>query len=121
MSGPYPTARPRLTDAQLSVGVVVATNVALGLFVLLPERNPDLRLPAGLDALWMLGAVATVFLGPVAAGLAAYAGSVALGLHGGSLEASERRTYAVTLALAALFLVGLVLAWGADGPIWFGD
>ncbi|MBA2952585.1 hypothetical protein GON03_21425 [Nocardioides sp. MAH-18] len=121
MSGSYPTTRPRITDAQLTVGVVVATDVALVLFVLLPERNPDLPLPAGLDALWMLGAVATVFLGPVAAGLAAYAGASALVLHGRTLGASERRSSLLTLALAAVFLIGLALAWGADGLVWFGD
>lgn len=111
----------RVSDARLTLGVAAATNLALVLFVLLPERDPDHSLVGGLGALWMLGAVATVFLGPVAAGLAAYAGALALGLHGAALTTAERRSYVLSLALAAVFLAGLALAWGSDGLVWFGD
>jgi hypothetical protein len=120
MTDPHLGAPERLGDASLTLGVAVASAVALGLFVLLPGSS-GFDPPVGLDVLWALGAVAAVLLAPVAAGLAAYVSLTALVPYGGRLPASVRRLHLLSLAVAVTFFVGLVLAWWSGSLAWLDD
>ena len=118
---PLVEARRRLSDAQLTLGVAVATDVALVVFLLLPAWTADFQPPAGLDVMWMLGAAAAVFLGPLAVGLTAYSNLIALGVHGRALETWARRLHLSSLALATVFFAGLTLASASGAIAWLTD
>jgi hypothetical protein len=109
------------SDARLACGVAAGCAVALGAFVLLPYAVGEEWLPSGLGLLWMLGGVAVVLLGPVAAGLAGWSSLVTLWVRGDPLTASARRTHLVTLLLVAAYAVGLFAAWAGGVLAWFSD
>jgi len=109
------------SDARLACGVAASCAGALGAFVLLPHAVGEERLPSGLGLLWGLGAVATVLLGPVAAGLAGWASLVTLWVSGDVLTARTRRTHLVTLLLVAAYAVALAAAWAAGVLAWLSD
>ena len=109
------------SDARLSVGVAAACATGLAAFVLLPDAAGPEWLPSGLEVLWMLGGVAVVLLGPVAAGLAAWSSLVALWVRGDVLTTPVRRTHLVTLLLVAAYATGLAAAWSTGVLAWFRD
>ena len=81
--------------------------------MVLPAYASEVTVPSSLGALWMLGTIMSVVLGPLAAGLAGYASFVALWLHGGALPTSARRLHLVTIVVAVVFLA-LFMTVGAD-------
>ena len=99
-------------DARLALGVAAASAAGLGLFVLLPLAAGAEWPPPGLDLVWLLGSLATVFLGPLAAGLAGWASLVALWTHGAVLPTRVRRLHLVTLVVVAAYAAALAAAWG---------
>lgn len=109
------------SDARLACCVAAAALVAFTSLVALPVHVTDLRLPSGVDAVWLLAGQLTLLLGPVVAGLAAYASVVALWSRGDALPASARRLHLVTLLVAAALFAGLVSTWGTDVVSWWTD
>ena len=108
-------------DARLVFGIAMASALAIGAFVVVPYAVTDLWLPAGLDAVVALGGVLTLVLGPVAAGLSAYASFLALWVKGDDLPTSARRLHLLTLLVAAALFLGLVSAWGSGVMSWWLD
>ena len=108
-------------DARLGFALATGSAVAFATLVLLPFHATDLALPAAADLVWALGAPFAVLLGPVVAGLSAYASFAALWSHGGTLPASSRRLHLLTLLVTAAFLLTLVSPWGTDAVSWWLD
>jgi hypothetical protein len=108
-------------DARLGLVVAAACAVAHGALVVLPYYVTDQWLPSGIDAVWALGAMLTVVLGPVAAGLAGYASFMALWLHGDALTPASRRLHLITLLLVAVLFVAIGSAWGTHVASWWLD
>lgn len=109
------------SDARLACCVAAAALVAFTSLVALPVHVTDLRLPPGVDALWVVGGQLTLVLGPVAAGLAAYASLAALWSRRYALPASARRLHLLTLLATGVLFVGLVSTWGTDVVSWWTD
>jgi len=109
------------SDARLAVGVAAGCATGLVAFVLLPHAVGVESLPAGLDALWLVGAVAMVLLAPVATGLAGWSSLVALWVRGDVLTTRVRRTHLVTLLLVAAYAAGMGSAWSAGLMSWLTD
>jgi membrane protein implicated in regulation of membrane protease activity len=74
--------------------------------------------PPGPDLVWVLGSLVTVVLAPVAVGLSAWSGVVALWSHG-DLPDLARRLHLVTLVLTAVFAVTFAAAWAGGAFTWF--
>ncbi|HRD63752.1 MAG TPA: hypothetical protein PLZ93_14595 [Nocardioides sp.] len=110
-----------VADARLALGVAISSLVALVAFGFVPHAAGIESLPAGLDLVWVLGAVCAVFLAPVAAGLAGWSSLVALWLHGDALLADVRRTHLLTLVVVATYAVVLAAMWGIGAFAWLGD
>jgi hypothetical protein len=108
-------------DARLAFSIATASALAMGVFVVVPSVVTDLRLPAGIDALWALAGLLTMVLGPVAAGLSGYASLVALWTRGDVLPASARHLHLLTLVVAAALFCGLVSVWGSGVVSWWLD
>ena len=109
------------SDARLAVGVAAGCATGLLAFGLLPYAAGEEWRPPGLDLVWMLGGVAVLLLGPLAAGLAGWASLVALWARGDVLPTRVRRTHLVTLVLVAAYAAGLAAAWSAGVFAWFSD
>jgi hypothetical protein len=62
-----------------------------------------------------------ILVGPVVAGLCAYASFAALWSHGHTLPASSRRLHLLTLLVTAIFLLALVSPGGIDAVSWWLD
>ena len=108
-------------DARLTAGVSAACLAAFAVFVVVPSSVPVFALPPGVDAVWAMGGLLTIVLGPVVAGLCGYVSFTALWLHGGALPARSRRLHLVTLLLVAAVWLGLVSSWGSDVVSWWLD
>lgn len=98
-------------DARLALVVAAGCVVALAAFVVAPAFG----------VLGALGAVATVFLAPVAAGLAGYASFVALWRHAERMTSGSRHLHLLTLLVVAAFFVALTVAWQSGTLAWLGD
>jgi len=100
-------------DARVALGVAAASAAGLAVFVLVPHAAGTWWQPPGVDLVWLLGTLVTVFFGPLAAGLAGWSSLVALWTHGAVLPTRVRRTHLVTLVLVAAYGAALAAAWGA--------
>ncbi len=94
---------------------------AFVLFVVVPSSVAGFALPPGVDAVWGMGGLLTIVLGPVVAGLCGYVSFAALWMHGDVLSAPSRRLHLVTLLLVAAVWLGLVSRWGSDVVSWWLD
>ena len=108
-------------DARLTVGVAAGCVVAFVVFVVLPYRFAGFAPPAGVDAVWAVGGLLTIVLGPVVAGLAGYVSLAALWVDGDVLSTTARRLHLVTLLLVAAVWVGLVSNGGSAMMAWWLD
>ena len=107
--------------ARLTAGVSAACLAAFAVFVVVPTSVAVFALPPGVDAVWAMGGLLTIVLGPVVAGLCGYVSFAALWLHGGGLPVGPRRLHLVTLLLVAAVWLGLVSSWGSDVVSWWLD
>lgn len=108
-------------DARLGLGVALGSVAAFLLFVVAPFHVPSLGELPGVETLWFLGSVTAIILGPVCAGLSAWASLVALWTRGDSLTTNARRQHLVTMALAAALFISLVSPWGMELTAWLRD
>jgi len=106
-------------DARLTLVVSAACVAAFGIFVVLPASVAGFAPPAGLDAVWVIGGLLTIVLGPVVAGLCGYVSLAALWTHGDVVSAATRRVHLVTLLLVAAVWLGFVSAWGSGIVSWW--
>ena len=111
----------RALDARLTVQVAAACVAAFAVFVVVPASVAGFAPPAGLDGVWMVGGLLTIVLGPVVAGLCAFASLGTLWLHGQVLSADARRLHLVTLLLVAAVWLGFVSTWGSGVMSWWLD
>lgn len=107
------TTRQADRDAVLGSAVAVACGVAFLVFVALPVHVAGLEVPAALDGLWVAGFLVGAFLGPVAAGLAAFVSGSALLSRGPALTRRARRLHVSTIALSTVLLLAYVASAGA--------
>jgi hypothetical protein len=108
-------------DARLGFALTTGSAVAFATLVLLPFYATGLSLPAAADLVGALGGLFAVLLGPVVAGLCAYASFAALWSHGDALPASSRHLHLLTLLVTAIFLLALVSPWGTAAVSWWLD
>lgn len=94
---------------------------AFAVFVVVPSSTAGFGPLPGVDAVWGMGGLLTIVLGPVVAGLCGYVSLAALWMHGGVLSALSRRLHLLTLLLVAAVWLGLVSAWGSDVVSWWLD
>ena len=92
----------------LSCAVAVACSLAFLMFVALPVHVDALEIPVALEGLWQMGFLVGAFLGPVAAGLAAFLSGVALGARGPGLTQRARRVHCGTITVSTVLLVAYV-------------
>jgi hypothetical protein len=111
----------RVLDARMTAGVAAACVAAFAVFVVLPASVTAFALPPGLDAVWALGGLLTIVLGPVVAGLCGFVSLGALWLHGDVVSTAARRLHLVTLLLVAAVWIGFVSTWGSGVVSWWLD
>ena len=111
----------RTLDARLTVEVAAACVAAFAVFVVVPASVAGFVLPSGLDAVWAMGGLLTIVLGPVVAGLCGCVSVGALWLHGDVLSSATRRMHLVTLLLVAALWLGFVSTWGSGVVSWWLD
>jgi H+/Cl- antiporter ClcA len=109
----------RSGDARLTLAVTAASVAAFGVFVVVPPSVAEFDPPPGIDAVWSVGGLLTIFLGPVVAGLCGYVSAAALWRHRGALSAPVRRLHLVTLLLVAVAWLGLFSPWGSTMVSWW--
>jgi hypothetical protein len=114
-------AAGRTGDARLTVGVAAACVAAFLVFVVVPYRVVGFEPPAGVDALWAVGGLLTIVLGPVAAGLAGFVSLAALWTQRDAPSATTRRLHVVTLLLVAVVWVALLSDGGSAMVAWWLD
>ena len=102
-------------------GLAAACLAAFAVFVVVPSSVAGFAPPPGVDAVWAMGGLLTIVLGPVVAGLCGYVSFAALWIHGGVLSALSRRLHLVTLLLVAAVWLGLVSTWGSEVVSWWLD
>ena len=108
-------------DARLTVGVAAACVAALVVFVVVPSSVTGFALPPGVDAVWVVGGLLTIFLGPAAAGICGCVSIAALWTRGDVMSARTRRLHLVTLLLVAVVWLGYVSSWGSNVMAWWLD
>jgi hypothetical protein len=111
----------RALDARLTVQVAAACVAAFAVFVVLPASVAEFALPPGLDAVWLVGGLLTIVLGPVVSGLCGFASMGALWMHGAVLSTTARRLHLVTLLLVAAVWLWFVSTWGSGVTSWWLD
>lgn len=107
------TPRQAEHDAVLGGAVALGCSLAFFVFVALPVHADTLQIPAALDGVWFAGFLVGAFLGPVAAGLAAFASGSALWARGPSLTQRTRRLHVGTIAVSVVLLVAYVASSAA--------
>ena len=105
----------------MTAGLAAACLAAFAVFVVVPSAVDGFAPPPGVDAVWAMGGLLTIVLGPVVAGLCGYVSFAALWMDGGVLSALSRRLHLVTLLLVAAVWLGLVSTWGSDVVSWWLD
>jgi hypothetical protein len=95
-------------DAVLSCAVAMACGLAFLVFVALPLRVDAFEIPVAVEGLWRIGFVVGAFLGPVAAGLAAFVSGSVLRDRGPALTWRARRLHCSTITLSTVLLVAYV-------------
>ena len=99
------TPRQAEHDAMLSCAVAMACSMFFLVFVALPVRVDALEIPVALEGLWRMGFLVGAFLGPVAAGLAAFVSGSELRARGPALTRRARRLHCSTITLSTVLLV----------------
>ncbi|MFW5474883.1 hypothetical protein ACOCJ5_16350 [Knoellia sp. CPCC 206450] len=102
------TSRQAEHDAVLGCAVAVTCGLAFLIFVAVPVRVGALEVPVALEWLWHVGFLVGAFLGPVGAGLAAYASGVALWTGGPDLTRRARWLHRSTVTMSVVLLVAYV-------------
>jgi hypothetical protein len=107
------TSHQAENDALLTCAVALACGLAFVVFVAIPVHADALEVPVALAGLWPLGFLVGAFLGPVAAGLAAFVSLSALWARGPALTQRARRLHLSTIALSTILLVAYISSSGA--------
>lgn len=107
------TTRQAELDAELCCAVTVACSLAFLVFVVVPVHGDALELPVALEGLWPVGFLVGAFLGPVAAGLAAFISASALRARGAGLTRRARHLHWSTILVSTMLLVGYVVSSSA--------
>jgi hypothetical protein len=102
------TPRQAEHDALLTCAVVLACSLAFLVFVALPVHVDALEIPVALEGVWPLGFLVGAFLGPVAAGLAAFVSGSVLRSQGPALTRRARRLHCGTIALSTVLLAAYI-------------
>ncbi len=98
------TPRQAEHDALLTCAVAMACSVAFVVFVALPVHVDSREIPVALEGLWPLGFLVGAFLGPVAAGLAAFVSGSVLRAREPTLTRRARRLHWITIAVSTVLL-----------------
>lgn len=106
---------PREAEGDALLTCVVAATCGLGflVFVALPVQADPVDVPVALEAVWTVGFLVGAFLGPVAAGLAAFISASVLGARGSMLTRRARILHWGTIGLSAGLLVTYVASSAA--------
>ncbi len=108
------------TDARLGLGAAAGVPAAFLVLAGLPYAVEDFTPGVGLDAVWGLGAMFVILLGPVVSGLAGLASLWSLWEQRGA-PLRDHRVHLLTLLAVAAFAAVYVSAWGgAVIDWWFG-
>ena len=108
-------------DARLTVEVAAACVAALVVFVVVPSSVTGFALPPGVDAVWMVGGLLTIFLGPVVAGICGCVSIASLWTRSDVMSTRTLRLHLVTLILVAVVWLGYVSTWGSHVMAWWLD
>ncbi|MDT0214916.1 hypothetical protein Q9R29_13560 [Rothia sp. ARF10] len=102
------TSRQAEHDAALGCAVAVACGLAFLTFVAVPVRVEALEVPVAFEGLWQVGFLVGAFLGPVGAGLAAFASVRALWAREPDLSSRVRWLHRSTVTVSVVLLVAYV-------------
>ena len=101
------------SDARLTLAVTAGCVAAFAVFVVVPPSVAEFDPPPGVDAVWLVGGLLTIFLSPVVAGLCGWVSVAALWTHGDALPTPARRLHLITLLLVSGVWLGYLSPWGS--------
>ena len=114
VGGQHPsTTRQGELDAVLTFAVATGCAVAFVAFVAGPVHVRTLDIPLALEGIWQVGMLVGAFLGPVAAGVAAYISACSLYARAPGLTPGARRLHYSTIGVSLGLLVAYVANAGA--------